>query len=161
MTKYYAAAPSSISTDPIFDGIEITIEQYNEALTSLTNPEDNRIISTEGGVFALVEPPVVPEPEPEPPTQEEIIGAFRRAIQSHVDDVARTHKYDSGTSLASYVSSTNTTWAAEAVAFVAWRDLVWAYAYTELDKVQNELREVPTIEEFISELPSMVWPEEV
>lgn len=159
MTKYYAAAPSSISTDPIQGGIEITVEQYNEALTSLTSSEDNRIISTENGIFALIELPVEPEPEPEPPTQEEVIESFRWAIQAHIDNVAHIKKYDSGTSFASYVSSTNPTWANEALTFVAWRDSVWEYSYSELDKVMSGERSEPSIEEFISELPVIVWPE--
>lgn len=93
--------------------------------------------------------------------QAELVEQFRAAIQSHVDETARSRRYDSGNSLASYVASTNPTWAAEAAAFVAWRDAVWAYAYAELDKVTAvpPQREVPTVETFIAELPAMVWPE--
>ena len=160
MMHYYAAAPDRIATSPIEGGVEITAEQYGAALAVLTDPDDKRIISTDGGVFALVDPPepIEPEPEPEPPTTEEIIEGFRRAIQSHVDATARSRNYDSGTSLASYVASTNTEWAAEAQAFVAWRDAVWGYAYAELDKVTGGQREAPTVEDFIAELPEMVWP---
>lgn len=43
-----------------------------------------------------------------------LLGAFRSAIQSHVDETARTRAYDSGNSLAGYVTSTNETWASEA-----------------------------------------------
>lgn len=88
------------------------------------------------------------------------IESFRLAIQSHVDDTARSRLYDSGNSLASYVTSTNPAWAAEAITFVAWRDAVWLYAYTELDKVTAQEREVPTVEDFINELPTIVWSEE-
>lgn len=95
-------------------------------------------------------------PEPEP---EIIIEGFRVAIQQHVDQTAITKLYDSGNSLATYVSSTVPQWAAEAAAFVAWRDAVWAYAYAEMDKVLADLREQPTIEEFLAELPVIEWPE--
>lgn len=158
--NYYAAAPDRIATSPIEGGVEITAEQYGAALAVLTDTDDKRIISTDGGVFALVDPPepIEPEPEPEPPTPEEIIDGFRRAIQSHIDTTARSRNYDSGTSLAGYVASTNPTWAAEAQAFVAWRDAVWLYAYVELDKVTGGKREAPTVEDFIAELPEMVWP---
>lgn len=157
--NYYAAAPDRIATTPIDDGVEITAEQYSDALVVLTAPDDKRIISTDGGVFALVDPPEPdPEPEPEPPTPEQIIEMFRLAIQGHVDATARSRNYDSGTSLAGYVASTNPTWAAEAQAFVAWRDAVWLYAYVELDKVTGGQREAPTVEDFIAELPELVWP---
>lgn len=157
--SYYAAAPDRIATTPFDDGIEVTSEQYGAALAVLTDPDDKRIISTDGGVFALVDPPEPePEPEPEPPTPEEIIEGFRLAIQSHVDAAAQSKNYDSGNSLAGYVASTNPTWAAEAQAFVAWRDAVWIYAYAELDKVTGGQREAPSVEDFIAELPEMVWP---
>ena len=91
--------------------------------------------------------------------QAALIEAYRLAIQSHVDQVAQSRRYDGGNSLASYVASTNAQWAAEAVAFVAWRDAVWTYSYAELDKVLAEEREQPTIEDFLGELPVIEWPE--
>lgn len=90
--------------------------------------------------------------------QAALLESFRVAIQSHVDGIARSRNYDSGNSLAGYVASTNETWAAEAAAFVAWRDAVLTYAYAELDRVTAGQREAPTVEDFIVELPAMVWP---
>ncbi len=87
------------------------------------------------------------------------VELFRTAIQAHVDQTAQSRLYDSGNSLASYVASTNTAWAAEATTFVAWRDAVWLYAYAELDKVMAGEREQPAVEAFISELPAIAWPE--
>jgi|GEM_PF-5980116 len=92
---------------------------------------------------------------PPPPTLED----YERAIQALIDATARERQYDSGVSCASYVNSTVQQWAAEAAAFVAWRDAVWAHAFTELDKVQQGLRVQPTVEEFLLELPVMQWPE--
>jgi len=97
----------------------------------------------------------VPPPEPEPPTLDD----YRIAIQAHIDATARQRDYDGGVSCASYVNSTNPQWAAEAQAFVAWRDAVWSYAFQELAKVENGEREQPTIDEFLSELPQIEWPE--
>lgn len=159
MSGYYAAAPDRIARQPLDGGIEITEQQYREALAMLTDSDDRRIISTDGSVFALVNPPEPVEPEPEPPTQEEIIASFRWAIQGHIDATAREKNYDSGNSLASYVASTNPTWANEALVFVAWRDSVWEYSYSELDKVMSGVRPKPSVEEFILELPVIVWPE--
>ena len=92
--------------------------------------------------------------------QAALLESFRAAIQAHVDATAQGRAYDSGNSLASYVASTNAAWAAEAQAFVAWRDAIWSHTYTELDKVQNGERSAPeTPEAFIAELPEIEWPE--
>lgn len=91
--------------------------------------------------------------------QARLLEAFRRAVQAHVDATAQARDYDDGNSIASYVASTNIAWAAEAQAFVSWRDAVWTYAFSELAKVQNGEREIPTVEAFLGELPLMEWPE--
>lgn len=96
-----------------------------------------------------------PVPQPRPLT----VDDFRNAIQSHVDAKARERRYDSGNSLASYVNSTVAEWSAEATAFVAWRDQVWAYAYAELAKVEMGDRLIPDLVEFLNELPQMQWPD--
>jgi uncharacterized membrane protein YgcG len=83
---------------------------------------------------------------------------YARAVQEHVDATARGRGYDSGVSLASYAGSAVATWAAEAAAFVGWRDAVWVYVYAQLAAVQAEEREQPTVAELIAELPVIAWP---
>lgn len=95
---------------------------------------------------------VVPQrPPPE-------LADYRRAIQTHVDLTAQQRGYDTAASCASYVASTNTVWAGEAAAFVAWRDAVWAHAYGELAKVEAGQRSQPGVEAFLAELPAFAWP---
>jgi len=110
-----------------------------------------------------VEPPMMDAPEelPVDPASDPAspVEAFRIAIQSLLDVTAQTRHYDSGTTISTYVNSTNPVWAAEAQAFVAWRDAVWAYAYAELEKVEGELRPIPAIEDFLAELPAISWPD--
>lgn len=83
---------------------------------------------------------------------------YAAAIQAHVDDIAKARGYADGVALAGYSTSTIPTWAAEAEAFIQWRDTVWIYAYTELAKVQGGQRSVPTIDGLIAELPVIKWP---
>lgn len=83
------------------------------------------------------------------------LALYQEAISNHVNAAARARRYDDAVSLASYVNSTIPQWAAEATAFVAWRDAVWAYAYAELDKVEAGQRPVPTVAEFLEELPAI------
>ena len=99
----------------------------------------------QGGEWVYVEPA---------PT----VSDYENAIQAHVDDAARSKLFRDGVTLASYVSSSIPQWAAEAQAFVAWRDQVWAYAYQELARVQGGQREQPTVAEIIAELPLISWP---
>lgn len=100
---------------------------------------------TEDEVAGLASPPTVDD--------------FSRAIDVHLDAIARERGYSSAVSCASYVSSTNALWRAEAEAFVAGRDAVWTYAFAELASVQSGSRAVPSVAEFIAELPAIEWPE--
>lgn len=83
---------------------------------------------------------------------------YAAAIQGHVDDVAREHDYRDGFALAGYATSTVPAWAAEARAFVAWRDAVWVYVYSELEAAQIGQRAQPSIPGLVGELPAIAWP---
>ncbi|PWK65885.1 hypothetical protein [Aminobacter sp. AP02] len=95
-------------------------------------------------------PDVVAYFNPPPP-----VNSYKTAIVAHLDAKAQERRYDNAVSIATYVGSTNSQWATEAAAFVAWRDAVWAYA--ELDKVMNGERPQPTVVEFVTELPLLPW----
>lgn len=84
---------------------------------------------------------------------------FANAVQAHVDNAAKSRGYGDGFALSTYINSTLPQWAQEAEVFIAWRDAVWIYAYTELYKVQQGQRPIPTINELIAELPTINWPE--
>ena len=110
-----------------------------------------------------IEPPTktVPVENGQPQTNHpglDPVDVYRLEIQSLIDRKATEKQYDSGATLASYVNSTIPGWAAEARAFVAWRDRVWAYALTEFDKVKTGQREQPSVEAFLAELPAFEWP---
>lgn len=91
---------------------------------------------------------------PPPPA----ITDYENAIQDLVDSTARERQFRDGVTLASYIGSTKPKWAAEAQAFVAWRDNAWSYAYGELAKVQAGQREQPTVEQFLDEIARIAWP---
>lgn len=76
-----------------------------------------------------------------------------------LDRAAQSRRYDSGTTIATYVNSTNPSRASEAQAFFAWRDAVWAYAYAEFDNVILSERQKPTVADFLAELPEVEWPD--
>lgn len=110
--------------------------------------DTNKVLPEHDPTFRLVERSVPPA-----------LNDYKRALEAHVDAVAAERQYSGAVSIATYVSSTNEQWAAEAAAFIAWRDGIWVYAFTELAKVEGGARPVPTIEEFLAELPEISWPE--
>ncbi|WP_343070137.1 hypothetical protein [Aminobacter carboxidus] len=93
-----------------------------------------------------------------PPAPAPIESDYTAAIVALLDVKARERRYDGAVSLSTYVGSTNAQWAVEALAFVAWRDAVWTYAYSELEKVEGGQRPQPTVAEFIADLPALDWP---
>ncbi len=126
--------------------VEITDEQWMELVSY---PGQRQLVD---GIVR----PFVPVP---PPTT---LGDYTAAIAGMLDAKARTRRYDNALSIATYVGSGNAAWAAEAQAFVAWRDQIWAYCYAELAKVQAGEREQPTISDFLVELDTqfpLTWSE--
>lgn len=78
------------------------------------------------------------------------------AIQANVDAAARSRGYADGVALASYAASTIESWKAEALAFVAWRDSVWIYAYGRLSDAQEGIVMDPS--EVVAAMPPIAWP---
>jgi hypothetical protein len=93
-------------------------------------------------------------PSPPAPT----LGDYQRALEAHVDAAAAGRSYSSAVSCASYAASTNPAWAAEAQAFIAWRDAIYVAAFSALAEFEGG-EAPPTIAAFIADLPVMAWPE--
>lgn len=74
------------------------------------------------------------------------------AIDAHVEARARAMGYNGAAHLASYAASTVPQWAAEAHAFVAWRDAVWVAAFGLLEAVVSG-EEAPSLEAALAALP--------
>lgn len=83
---------------------------------------------------------------------------FSDAIQNMLDTAAQSRGYDSAISISTYFNSGHPRWSAEAQSFVRWRDEVLDYSYVELDKVMSGERDMPTIADFLAELPAITWP---
>lgn len=99
---------------------------------------------------------VIPEPTPE-----EIQLRLTQAVQRHLDTKAMELGYDSCLSVCSYVDTGIQKFDAEGTAFRAWRSAVWAKCYEILEEVKLGVRDIPTEEELISDLPKLVieYPE--
>ena len=78
-------------------------------------------------------------------------------VQKHMDKTAQERNYDNIASACSYANSTDTTFRAEGLACVAWRDACWRKCYEIQAAVIAGTRSIPTAEELITELPALVW----
>lgn len=140
----------------IIDG---AVANVVEAAQDTEFPQDWTVIASDsaniGDAFNAVSGEFMSPPEPEPPAP--TVEQYQAAIERHIDAVAQSKQYSNGVALASYVNSTNPQWSAEAVAFIAWRDAVWHYAYTMLAAVQAGEHEPPALDTFIEELPVIEW----
>lgn len=113
--------------------------------------ENNAHIEDMGNYYEVVANPIYV------PTQEEIKRMFTDAIQNYLDTTAQSRRYDNIFTAISYVNSTDEVFAREAKACLEWRDKVWRTCYNILDEVEDGLREIPTIEELMAELPVIEW----
>ncbi|MGV2130857.1 hypothetical protein ACQZ4Q_09565 [Agrobacterium vitis] len=94
-----------------------------------------------------------------PVSNEVLKSRFQLAIQQAMNAKARERGYDSMTTAVTYVDDKHATFAAEAAALKGWRSDVWVYSLTELEKVIADQRPIPTITDFLAELPAFTWPD--
>ena len=91
--------------------------------------------------------------------QARITAEFEQAIQAKLDAAAFAARYDSIATAVSYAEEPAVPkFRNDGKAFRAWRSLVWAYAYAQLDAVKSGQRPQPTVGEFLLELPALELP---
>lgn len=81
----------------------------------------------------------------------------KRLIENRLNEEAQSKQYRDSVSCSSYVMSTNTIWKNEALTFISWRDEIYAVAINIFADVSNGAP-IPSEEQFLSQLPVMVWP---
>ncbi len=126
-------------------GVALRVQEFGEETPPALAPEKN-----------LRWMPYV-EPTPPAPTPEQIKQQLTLAVQMHLDEKARERNYDNIVSACSYAAAVNP-FQEEGLAYLNWRSSVWAYCYTVLAEVEAQTRPVPTAEELIAELPTIVLP---
>ena len=126
------------------------LEDAIQAMYPGTPPTSLSNLTGAGNITALVT--VIPPPTP---TIAQVIATLESAVQVHINSIAQKRGYDNGVSCASYATSTIPQFAADAVAFVAWRDSVWVACQqienTDLAAVPPI---IPTAADVIAALPA-------
>jgi hypothetical protein len=82
---------------------------------------------------------------------------YTMALEDHYDAVAQQKRYDNRYTCALRAGYAGP-FQAEGIAFAVWMDNCNAMAYQILADVLNGVRPAPTIEQLISELPTISWP---
>lgn len=90
-------------------------------------------------------------------------NTLEAAIDDYIDSVAAAKGYgkvyrDGATEACMKYASFTNKYQAEAITFGNWIVAVWDVVYQVQADVLANLRPVPTAEQLISELPTMVWP---
>lgn len=91
-------------------------------------------------------------------TPEQIKMEIVDAVQQRLDAFAQTRNYDGILSACTYASSTVPKFAAEGQYAVDARDAAWAACYQIMSAVMEGKRPMPTVEQVLSELPLLNWP---
>lgn len=94
-----------------------------------------------------------------PPSFEERVREYTRKVQQWMDATARARNYDNILSACTYATSTVSKFQAEGQRCVEWRDAVWTKCYEILAEVQEGIIPEPAVEEFLTQLPELTWPE--
>ena len=98
-------------------------------------------------------------PEPaDAKTKEQIIEEYQTAVQKRLDDFAQTRNYSGILSACTYATSAVARFKTEGQYCVNVRDTTWSKCYEILDAANNNSRPMPTLEQLMSELPILSWP---
>jgi hypothetical protein len=118
--------------------------------------------NTEGnitGKFANLQPGYAEEylddndPELITETSEQIIARLDACIERHIHETIKGMGYNNIERLAVYLNSSNLTWRAEAEAAPLWITGLWEKAIVIQTDVNNGIRDIPTEQELIAEMP--------
>ena len=87
-----------------------------------------------------------------------MVEDYECAVQDFIDNKVREKGYDNVYTCLSYKGDPDPIFSAEADAVLTWRSTVWRTAQGILNRwIQGEI-EKPTIQEVISQLPTLTWP---
>lgn len=126
----------------------------------IASSNSNAFVTFSGGIktveVILISPAVI---LPNLPSLAVISQNLSQVVKQYMDDKVAERRYDSILSACSYISSDNPKYQAEAEACNKFRTACWEVCEKLEEEVLSGLRQVPTKEDVISELPVLVWPE--
>lgn len=130
-----------------------------------TPPEHNALTHKVNKSLAMIDNNVTYNYELVPLEPEEVMLKmndlklfFVSIIEKLLDETVQQKDYKNILHACSYSESSIPQYKAETLAVIYWRDSVWGKTY----QIQNEIlvgqRAIPTLEQFLAEMPVMEWP---
>lgn len=88
------------------------------------------------------------------PNRQQLFGM----VQAILDEKAQNRGYDNIQAACSYLNSTVPRFAAEAQAYLEWRDKVWVASHQLLSEIESGAIALPDKAELASLIPAIQWP---
>lgn len=154
MTYFYSPSDKGFFDDTFHfpneipeDVIQLTDEEYIFYLKAVNS---NKVITVEFGEIRLSDRPIVAE---------DIIKTITASLQYHLDEKAREYGYDNIYTAVSYADEPSVLeFQIEGKAFREWRSLFWLESNRIKSEVINGTRDMPSLEDLLSELPKLNLP---
>lgn len=90
--------------------------------------------------------------------QRKRIQAIKAAVQKRLDDFAQTKHYDGILDACSYKGTATLAYRNQAAYCMDMRDAYWVYTLQAIQDIKNNVRPLPTVAAFLTELPTLTWP---
>ena len=131
--------------------------KYTDATNTVVHVIDEDGISRMSMLASAIPEGNTPQPA-NAKTKEQIIEEYQAAVQKRLDEFAQTRNYNGILSACTYATSLVARFKAEGQYCVNVRDTTWSKCYEILDAVNSNSRPLPTLEQLMSELPILSWP---
>ncbi len=99
-----------------------------------------------------------PEPEPYQPSEQEIIQMYENALDDMINRKAQEKGYDNRITVCMRTGY-NSVWQNECIRFAIWMDNCYLKAFEIMSDVKSGIRQMPTLEQFLLEMPTFSWEE--
>ena len=136
----------ALENGEFYDGTSIKPYKLDDSYLIVERDEENNIIAPQSLVEQL-----------QAEAAKKLITTYTQAMESYMDAKAGERGYDNRYTVSLRVNSPVEKFKLEGQVFMDWMDNCYVLGYQVLADVQNGTRPIPTVEEFLSELPELSW----
>lgn len=147
VSQGYGKDMEALESGEFYDGTT-SIKPYklDDSYIPVERDENNNIVAPQGLVEQL-----------QAEQAKALQDSYTKAMEAYMDAKAQERGYDTRYTASLRVNSTVEEFRLEGQAFIDWMDNCYAKGYEVLADVQSGTRPLPTVDEFLAELPKLVW----